>query len=108
MAMPPMMIQMAAWALLVDCAVTRGALAAKLHWREQIGPRGRKGWGLVNLDLPLAALIAAGLVFSGPLFVRWQRRKDGTKQRFWRNAGGWEIVGLAIFVALALMAWGPD
>lgn len=63
--------------------------------------------GLGDAVLALAAVIA-GVVFAGPLFVRWQTRKDGVRQRYWRNAGSWEIVGLAVFLALALMAMGQN
>jgi hypothetical protein len=55
--------------------------------------------------LLLAALVAAGLT-SGRLFYRWQTRKDGVKERYWRNAGGWEIAGLGIIVAILLMGMG--
>ncbi|GAA5131061.1 hypothetical protein GCM10023320_53810 [Pseudonocardia adelaidensis] len=31
-------------------------------------------------------------------------RKDGVKERYWRHAGGWELVGLGLLVALFLAA----
>ena len=55
--------------------------------------------------LLLAALIAAGLT-SGRLFYRWQTRKDGHKERYWRNAGGWEIAGLGIIAAVLVVGMG--
>ena len=54
----------------------------------------------------LALLIAAGLAFGGPLFVRSIRHKDGTSQRHWVNAGGWEIAGLGIIAVILIMAMG--
>jgi len=53
--------------------------------------------------LALAALITAGLVFFGPLFVRTIRHKDGDKQRHWVNAGPWEIAGLGIIAAILIV-----
>jgi hypothetical protein len=54
----------------------------------------------------LAILIAAGLAFGGPLFVRTIRHKDGDTQRHWVLAGPWEIAGLAIIFVVVAMAMG--
>lgn len=59
--------------------------------------------------LVLAILVAAAvLVFprNGRWFVRWQTRSDGVKERYWRHAGGWELLGLGLFVAVVLAATG--
>jgi hypothetical protein len=56
--------------------------------------------------LVLAALIAAGLVFCGPLFVRTIRHKNGDKQHHWVNAGPWEIAGLGIIAAILIVGMG--
>jgi hypothetical protein len=50
----------------------------------------------------LVALVAGWLVYSGPLFVRTQRRSDGVVQNYPHNAGNWEYLGLAILLALLL------
>lgn len=55
--------------------------------------------------LLLAALVAAGLM-SGRMFYRWQTRKDGLRERYWRNAGGWEIAGLGIIAAILIVGMG--
>jgi hypothetical protein len=43
---------------------------------------------------------------NGRWFVRWQTRADGVKERYWRHAGGWELVGIGLFIALFLAAAG--
>lgn len=59
--------------------------------------------------LLLAVLVGAAIIFSGPrYFYRWQRRKDGVRERYWRYAGAWEIFGLGLFAAVAIAAMGRD
>lgn len=54
--------------------------------------------------LLLATLIGAAIVLAGPrYFYRWQVRKDGVKERYWRTAGSWEIVGLGVIAVLFLV-----
>ena len=55
--------------------------------------------------LLLAALVAAGLM-SGRMFYRRQTRKDGVKERYWRNAGSWEIARLGITAAILIVGMG--
>jgi hypothetical protein len=51
----------------------------------------------------IIALIVVWLFYSGPLFVRTQRRSDGVVERYPHNAGNWEYFGMAILVALLLV-----
>ena len=37
---------------------------------------------------------------DGRLFVRWQTRSAGPRQRYWQQAGLWELAGLGILLAL--------
>ncbi|MGH8964941.1 MAG: hypothetical protein ACRDXB_06380 [Actinomycetes bacterium] len=57
----------------------------------------------------LAIFVAAAILTfprNGRWFVRWQTRTDGVKERFWRHAGGWELLGLGLLVALLLQTPG--
>jgi hypothetical protein len=57
--------------------------------------------------LILAGLVAAWLVYSGPLFKRKIRHKDGDKQHHWVLAGPWEIVGLAVIFVVLVVPLAP-
>jgi hypothetical protein len=50
--------------------------------------------------LILAGVVAAWLVFGGPLFKRRIRHRDGESQHHWVLAGPWEITGLAILFVI--------
>jgi hypothetical protein len=39
------------------------------------------------------------------MFYRWQTRKGGVKERYWRNAGSWKIAGLGIIAAILIVGW---
>ena len=54
--------------------------------------------------LVLAVAVVLLLWFATPrdgrLFVRRQTRTDGPRQRYWQQAGLWELAGLGILLAL--------
>jgi len=61
--------------------------------------------------LGLAIFVALSILAfprQGRWFVRWQTREDGVRQRYWRHAGGWELLGIGLFIALLLAAPNLD
>jgi hypothetical protein len=61
--------------------------------------------------LALAIFVAVAILAfprNGRWFVRWQTREDGVKERYWRHAGGWELLGIGLLIALFLAVPGGD